>query len=423
MTQKLIGYLSIACIVFTASCSKSENSPVYTPPTTVNDTLPSSTAGNAILNLTDEQQVIDGFGGSTAWNGALSDAQADVLFGNSDNSQMGLTICRLRMDPNNNWDQEKSNAQKANARGAKVFASPWSPPVALKTNNNVVQGSVDPSKYADYALYLKSFGDYMKNAGVMLTAISIENEPDFKPDYESCSWTGAEIAKFAKENAPAVGYPLMIAESFGFNTSMTDPTLNDETACANVSYIGGHLYGREPFKYTNAIDKGKKIWMTEHYYDNANDNISIALSVAKEINACMNLNMNAYVWWWVLPLNGSVCNLINENKAMTKNGCALAQYSKWVRPGFKRVYITPEPYIGICMSAYKNGNKTVIVIVNSCVVAIKQPITIQNGTVTAFTPYETTATKNVAALSKIAVNNGVFSVNLKGQSITTLVSE
>ena len=137
----------------------------------------------------------------------------------------------------------------------------------------------------------------------------------------------------------------------------------------------------------------------------------------------MNLNMNAYVWWWVLPLNGSVCNLINENKAMTKNGCALAQYSKWVRPGFKRVYITPEPYIGICMSAYKNGNKTVIVIVNSCVVAIKQPITIQNGTVTAFTPYETTATKNVATLSKIAVNNGVFSINLKGQSITTLVSE
>jgi glucuronoarabinoxylan endo-1,4-beta-xylanase len=420
ITKKLF-YLLFISITFLVSCAKEEKS-FTTAPEIIPDNTPTVTGNNAILDLSNEQQVIDGFGGSTAWNGALSDAKADVLFGNNINSQMGLTICRLRIDPNNNWNDEKSNAIKANARGAKVFASPWSAPVSLKSNNSVVQGRIDYSKYNDYALYLKSFGDFIKAAGVTLTAISIQNEPDWKPDYESCSWTGDEIAKFTKENAPTVGYPFMIGESLGLNTAITDPALNDAVACANVSYVGGHLYGKTPFTYTNAISKGKKIWMTEHYYDNANNNITEALKVAKEINDCMCSNMNAYVWWWMLPLNGSTCNLIDNNNAATKNGCAIAQYAKWVRPGFKRIIISPNPYMNVYLSAYKNGTKTVIVIVNSNTISVKQPVMIQNGSITSFTPYETSSTNNIATLSVIAVTNGNFSINLNAQSITTLVS-
>jgi len=408
--------------VLLASCGTEQNNFTPSPGTTPDISTSITTADNAILDLTSEKQVIDGFGGSTAWNGALSDAQADVIFGNNTNSQMGLTICRLRIDPNNNWNDEKSNAVKANARGAKVFASPWSAPASLKSNNSVVQGRIDYSKYNDYALYLKSFGDFIKAAGVTLTAISIQNEPDWKPDYESCSWTGDEIAKFTKENAPTVGYPFMIGESLGLNTGITDPALNDADACANVSYVGGHLYGTSPFTYTNAINKGKKIWVTEHYYDNSNNSIEVALTVAKEIHDCMTNYMNGYVWWWMLPLNGSICNLIGSDNQITKNGCAIAQFAKWIRPGSKRINITASTYNNVNISAYKSGTKTVIVIMNANVVIVKQPITIQNGTITSFTPYETSGTKSISPLSDVTVTNGSFSINLAARSITTLVS-
>jgi glucuronoarabinoxylan endo-1,4-beta-xylanase len=415
--KKLLS-LSLLFASLLISCSKDDPTPVKTLPKTTTTV----TASTVTVNISGIQQTIDGFGGSTAWSGALSAGQADALFGNTNTSQMGGSICRLRIDPNQYWSDERSNAQKANARGALVFASPWSPPISLKTNNNVVQGKLDSTKYNDYALYLKSFGDYIKNAGVTLTAISLQNEPDWKPDYESCSWTGTDIAKFAKENAPAVSYPIMLAESLGYNTSYYDPTLNDPAACANISYLGGHLYGKSPFTYTNAISKGKKIWMTEHYYDNANNNITEALKVAKEINDCMCSNMNAYVWWWMLPLNGSKCNLIDTNNNLTKNGCAIAQFAKWVRPGYKRISATANPYTNIYISAYTNGTKIVVVALNTGSIAVKQPIEIPNSNILSVTPYETSGTKNVNTLSDIAVSNGSFTINLDAQSITTIVS-
>jgi glucuronoarabinoxylan endo-1,4-beta-xylanase len=418
--MKKIIYITLESALFLISCSK--NNEISTVSKTVTDTIPTVTASTITVDLSRTEQTIDGFGGSTAWSGALTDGQADAIFGNTNNSQMGLSICRLRIDPGQNWTDEQSNAQKANARGAKVFATPWSPPALMTTNDSTMHGELDTAKYAGFALYLKSFGDYIKNAGVTLAAISLENEPDYKPDYESCSWTNSEIETFTKKNAPAIGYPFMIAESFNFDVSMTDPSLDDSVACANISYIGGHLYGTNPFIYTNAINHGKKIWMTEHYYDNANNEIVIALEAAKEINDCMCDNMNAYVWWWMLPLNGSQCNLIDSSNGLTKNGCVIGQFTKWIRPGYKRVDATPNPYTDIYVSAYTNGNKIVIIIINTNTISIKQPITIQNGNISSVTPYETSDSKNITTLSNIAVSDGNLTINLDAQSITTLVS-
>src|SRR5215212_2967384 len=85
------------------------------------------------INLNNLKQVIRGFGGSSAWNGQLTNADCDKLF-----STLGLSLLRVRIDPNNNWSDEISNTQKAMARGAIVFGSPWSPPAYMKDNNNTV---------------------------------------------------------------------------------------------------------------------------------------------------------------------------------------------------------------------------------------------------------------------------------------------
>src|SRR6185295_1785193 len=72
------------------------------------------------VNFTDVQQRIDGFGASDAWNPPLSDAHADAFF--SASTGIGLSILRVGIDPRGNNMSAYSNATKAAARGAIIWA-------------------------------------------------------------------------------------------------------------------------------------------------------------------------------------------------------------------------------------------------------------------------------------------------------------
>src|SRR5271157_6376461 len=200
-------------------------------------------SATSTINFSTTHQIIDGFGGSSAWCGALSDAQMDALYGNAA-GQVGFTILRLRIDPNNAWADEQSNAKKAKARGATVFATPWSPPPAYKTVNNVVGGAINTAHFADFAAWMKSFWTAAGSANVDI--MSLENEPDYSPNYECCSWTAQNFDDFCKTYAPQIGKPIMMPESMNYNYAVSNTALNDATAAANITYIGGHLYGGIP---------------------------------------------------------------------------------------------------------------------------------------------------------------------------------
>jgi glucuronoarabinoxylan endo-1,4-beta-xylanase len=147
---------------------------------------PTQAANTAYVDFGSSVQTIRGFGGSTAWISNLTAGQADILFGKSNIQEMGYSLLRVRIDPGGsaNWGVELNNAQLASARGASVFATPWTPPASMKSNNNAVGGTLNPSSYGDYANYLESFVTYMANGGVNLYAIPLQNEPDAVVDYE-----------------------------------------------------------------------------------------------------------------------------------------------------------------------------------------------------------------------------------------------
>jgi glucuronoarabinoxylan endo-1,4-beta-xylanase len=227
----------------------------------------SAAAGTASVNFGSAAQTIQGFGGATAWMPQLTTAQADALFGNGNNQQIGLSILRVRIDPggSGNWGTELANAQAARARGAIVIATPWTPPASMKSNNNVVGGMLNPGSYAAYASYLESFVNFFASSGVPLSAISMQNEPDANVTYESCSWNGTQIDTWVANNAAVLSVPLMMPESESFHTNLSDPALNDSKALPHIGFIAGHIYGVAPQPYPNAVNKGKQVWMTEHY--------------------------------------------------------------------------------------------------------------------------------------------------------------
>lgn len=393
------------------ACKKKNEEATPSPPVT--------TSYNSDVNLAATQQSIRGFGGATVFRPDLTDADINTLFGTSDN-QLGLSILRIRVNPfgSSQWGTELSNAKRAKALGAIVMATPWSPPASMKTSNNTTGGKLSTSSYADYATYLNSFADYMKTNGAELYALSIQNEPDIQVNYESCDWTGQEMTDFIKNNTFNFGNTkLMAAESFNFNQSFTDIILNDATAASKVGIIGGHIYGSGLKKYDNAINKGKEVWMTEHL-DTLTTWTSV-LATAKEIHDCMaTANYNAYIWWYIKRFYGP----IDENGQITKRGCVMAQFSKYIRFGYQRVEAT-NPTTEVYVSAYKGNGKTVIVAVNMSGSKQNIKFNISGGTLpSSFTPHITSGTKNLSTEASVNVSNGSVTYELPASSITSLVS-
>lgn len=389
-------------------------------------------ASDANINLSSEKQLIKGFGGINhpAWIGDLTPAQRETAFGNGAN-QLGFSILRIYVDENrNNWYREVPTAQKAIEQGAIVFASPWNPPSDMVETFN---RNGDPNakrlrydKYAAYAQHLNDFVTYMKNNGVDLYAISVQNEPDYA--HEWTWWTPQEILRFMKENAGSIqGTKVMAPESFQYLKNMSDPILNDPGALANMDILGAHTYGTQIKDFAYPLFKqkgaGKELWMTEVYYPNSDNNSSDRWPEALEVsyhmhNAMVEGDFQAYVWWYIRRQYGPM----NENGTISKRGYNMAHFSKFVRPGYIRVDATKNPDTNTFVSAYKGDNKVVIVAINRGTSAASQKFVLQNGNASTVSSWVTDSSRNMASGAPITVSSGAFTAQLPAQSVTTFVA-
>ncbi|WPD76007.1 xylanase [Dickeya fangzhongdai] len=372
-------------------------------------------------------QTIQGFGGMSGvgWINDLTTEQINTAFG-SDVDQIGLSIMRVRIDPDSSkWNIQVPSARQAVSLGAKLMATPWTPPAYMKSNNSLINGGrLLPTHYSAYTSHLLDFSNYMQTNGAPLYAISIQNEPDWKPDYESCEWSGDEFKNYLKSQGSKFGsLKVIVGESLGFNPKLTDPVLNDSDASKYVAIVGGHLYGTTPKAYPLAQNAGKQIWMTEHYVDSKQsaNNWTSALEVGTELNASMVANYNAYVWWYIRRSYG----LLTEDGKVSKRGYVMSQYARFVRPGFQRIQATENPQSNVHLTAYKNADgKMVIVAVNTNDSDQMLSLNITNANVGKFEKYSTSAVMNVEYGGTYQVDNsGKATVWLNPLSVTTFVSK
>jgi glucuronoarabinoxylan endo-1,4-beta-xylanase len=374
-------------------------------------------SSSACIDFATVQQEIDGFGAASVGHGALTATELDAAFKNDTTTQLGLSIIRVevRVEGPSSWATEKANAAGAKARGAKyAMASPWTPPASMKSNNNTVGGSLSASAYADYAAYLKSFADAM---GTDVDIISMQNEPNITVTYVSCNWNPTQMFNFVKTNAQDIGKPVLMPETSNYDKSYSDPVLNDATAAAHITHVGLHLYGAGPTAYTLAVQKQKRVWMTEHMYDP--EDIGTMMTMAKEIMDCMNSQMNAYVWWYLRVPN---CNLITSSGTLTNKGAIMGQFSKFVRPGAQRATAPYQPQSNVYVQAYA-GTKNVIIALNRNTAAKSQDFTVASGSFANVHKYTTSNSKKLADDGPVTVNNGTFTASLEPQSVTTFVAD
>jgi len=337
------------------------------------------------------------------------------------------------------WTAELTNAKAAQTMGATVFATPWTPPASMKSDNSVNTGSLNASSYADYANYLEAYVNYATSLNVNLYAISMQNEPDWDPCqgggpsasgcYESCLWTGAQMDTWVANNSSVLTAPLMMPESYYFNNAMSDPALNDPSAVNKIKIIGGHLYGHAPYYYTLAETLQKDVWMTEHTINLASGETSTqsmadALSVAEDVHNSMTVGQyNAYVYWWMV--NSASLNyysgLLDTSGNMSWVGAGLAQFSRFVRPGYIRYSATANPVTGVYVSAYGGSGHQAIVVINTASTGAQIAFTIQNQSISSLTPYQTTSAGMVAVQPAVTLSGNQFTYTVPAQSITTFV--
>lgn len=340
-------------------------------------------AANKNASITVDSRVkyqhVTGFGGfspSPTWQYWLNDSDMDKLFGKGDN-QLGLNILRLYIANNKNgWGSSVANAKRAKKYGAFVFASPWSPPAAWKTNKSDSNGgSLLESRYADWANYLNDYYKYMKQQGVTIDAVSIQNEPDWNAEYQSCIWTGQQMAKFLREQGSKIDCKIIAPEAIHFTKGVHEPILNDDEACKYLDILGGHFYGWDGSSYPLAAQKGKEVWMTEFLINERQQNNGQNINwnddgflFARSINDAMLANMSAWVHYSLKRYYGVYGDgqFGTTNNVITKRGYILSHYAKYVS-GTTRVRHSVDDASGkLTSSAYitASGDSVVVMVIN-----------------------------------------------------------
>lgn len=426
---------------------------------------PHSRAQTATVNWTDVHQVIDGFGAANAQNGGASVSSGDeaFLFGTG-SGQLGFSILRVGVpdgasDPGSCSSVSTScaggyiNDMKAViANGGRVYASPWSPPAAYKTNGSVLctagagNGGLATADYGAYATWISNYVQSLKTEdNITLYAVSIQNEPSNCQNYDSAIWHTSDLATFVKTNlGPAfssAGLTTLIflpeTSTYG-NVSGLGGTCMTDSSCSQ--YVGGvnwHDYAGSysPPDIMNSTPypsswPAKKYWETEVSDLNTYDgSISNGIKWAAYIDdRIAGENANAWLYW---QMENLCC--AGDNSGLTegpgissvaKRAYVLAQYSKFVRPGYYRIDATHKPRTGVSVSAYQQTSNDALVIIatNYTSSAVSQTFTLTNApTFTTLTPYITSASQSLATLSNVTVSSNSFTYSLPAQSITTFV--
>ena len=412
----------------------------------------SAMASTVNVDVTEEHQVIRGFGGMVhnQWQGGggLSEADAKIAFGTGEGT-IGLNTLRIPVyASSNDFNKEVQAAKYAKKYAGDdfiLYATPWTSPYAGANQH------MSSSNYQKYVDHLNNFNDYMKNQGVPLYAISISNEPDWCGEW-AC-WSADEIYNFTKGYADKMrknGAKVISTESFRYDKNLYNKVLNDANALKNWDILGAHFYasdrrtGDNFFQYSLADQKKVERWMTEHYTEsqgsgnywrtitntgdqaNANKRDTVnAMDVAYEIHRAMVVgNFNQYTWWYIRRCYGLIMEKDFGNKLqipqneigkISKRGYVMSQFARFVRPGAVRVGATANPEKEVFASAYKSkdGDSVIVVLVNRDYKNSKTvTINVKGADVQTFHVYTTSEAKNAKYEGEVEVKNGSVTITM-----------
>lgn len=155
----------------------------------------------------------------------------------------------------------------------KIMGSPWSAPVWMKDNDNFMGGSLQPQYYEAYAQYFVKYIQKMKAEGIVIDAITPQNEPLHGGNNPSMVMTALQQADFIKNNlGPAFKTANITTKIITYDHNCDNPQypitiLKDAAAYPFVTGSAFHLYGGDisALSTVHNVYPDKDVYFTEQY--------------------------------------------------------------------------------------------------------------------------------------------------------------
>lgn len=208
----------------------------------------------------------------------------------------------------------------------KILGSPWSAPVWMKTNGSTIGGSLKPEYYGVYAQYFVKYIQAMKNEGITVDAITIQNEPLHGGNNPSMVMTAEEQANFVKQSlGPAFKNAGINTKIIVYDHNCDRPdypiaVLSDKDASPYIDGAAFHLYGGDISALSSVRNTfpTKNVYFTEQWTA-SNGNFGGDLKWHTKnvvIGSMRNWSKNALEW-----------NLANDPqfKPYTSGGCTMCK--------------------------------------------------------------------------------------------------
>jgi glucosylceramidase len=277
--------------------------------------------------------------------------------------------------------------------GIKILGSPWSAPAWMKTNDDVKGGELKPEYYGALANYFVHYIAAMRAEGIVIDAITVENEPLNPKNTPSMVMFAQQQEAFIAQNlGPAFEKAGMRTKILLYDHNPDVPSyplsiLGDPAASKYVDGTAFHLYGGETGVLTqvhSAYPK-KNLYMTEQSVTGrrSGGDLGIAEPVRSVmIGATRNWSRNVLLWNLAAdPQNGPHTNnggctgcsgaITLDGDSVTKNVAyyVIEHFSQFVPPGSVRVassemeqlasvaFLTPESKVVLVVSNTGNFPK------------------------------------------------------------------
>lgn len=283
-------------------------------------------------------------------------------------------------------------AEQVAGKSIKLLASPWSPPAYMKTNGDMNHGGGLKPEYQElWAEYYVKYIEKMKEMGIDIWAISVQNEPAAVQIWDSCIYSADEERDFVKnhlgptlEKAELDGTKMIIWDhNRDLLVERADTVLSDAEARKYVWGTGNHWYVSEDFENLEKLHKlhpDKHLLFTEGCQEGGPHPESWLTGERYGRNIIGDFNHFSEGWLdWNLVLNeqggpnhvGNYCDApilcYEEEDRVHFNSSYfyIGHFSKFIRPGAMRVHLEMPAMDHVHATAFENiDGKKVIVVMN-----------------------------------------------------------
>ena len=354
-----------------------------------------------------------------------------------------------------------------------IMSAPWTPP-----NNRVTQWKEDVtgvSRRSDYKMdysmpdrwgrlkrahyndYADLLADYVSNfeskMGHPLSILSVQNEPNWKADWECCYWSGTDLRDFIKiisQRFPMKGIKfgndgigIMMPEFENFNIDYNDmikPSIEDPVSEKIITHIALHQYNAPndassragSMEFPDILKTGKRFWQTEVSGSGTHlpkgNGIHNALFYARMIHWDMTLSQtNAFLYWWLWTNNknddfpGALIRIQDDEITASHRLYVMGQYSRFIRPGWRRIESTAIPSRGAYSSSYRNPDtkEIAVVIVNETISPFVFTLDLSGAEFERLEAWRTSENETLKSLGGKAGSGNKFTVTSAPLSVTT----